>query len=245
MPVTKAATGSRSTGARQPCLVFDLDDTLFLEREYVRSGFDAVGEWVCRDHGVSDFADRAWRLFEEGARGRIFDRVLREIGRDPTAQLIEQLVKVYRTHVPRISVLPDALDCLVRFHGTAMLALITDGPPASQRRKVRALELRRYFDVMVFTGAWGDGFSKPHLRAFQLVQSRLHPVGGRFIYVADNPAKDFIGPLALGWETVRVRRAHGLHAGTEALPGAGADIELADLSSLHDFVDRTRLTARS
>jgi putative hydrolase of the HAD superfamily len=230
-------TGRRRSGsAPQLCLVFDLDDTLFLEREYVCSGFEAVGEWVHRAHGVPDFAERAWRLFEDGYRERIFDVVVRERGWDPTPSLIAQLVKVYRTHFPRITMLPDALDCLLRFYDTAMLALITDGPAASQRQKVRALKLHRFFDVIVLTGAWGEEFSKPHLRAFQFVQAKLKPFEGRFIYVADNPAKDFIAPIALGWETVRVRRALGLYARHDTPSGAEPDVELGDLSGLPDFV---------
>jgi putative hydrolase of the HAD superfamily len=227
-----------ASGARGPCLVFDLDDTLFLEREYARSGFYAVGEWVRRNLGVPGFADRAWWLFEKGYRERIFDILLQESGWNPVPSLVEQLVNVYRRHLPRISALPDAVDCLLLFYGTAMLALITDGPAASQRQKIWALQLAHYFDVIVLTGVWGDAFSKPHLRAFQLIQRRLTPSDGRFIYVADNPEKDFIAPRALGWETVRVRRAQGLYAHTDARPGAGADVEMVDLSGLRDFVYR-------
>ena len=225
--------------ARQPCVVFDLDDTLYLEREYVRSGFEAVGDWAGRNLGISDFGDRAWRLFEGGCRREVFDVLLKESGWDPSPPLIEEVVAVYRTHSPRISALPDAIDCLSFFQGTAVLALISDGSPTSQQLKVRALKLERFFELVVLTGVWGQTFSKPHLRAFQLVQARLKPSDGRFIYVADNPEKDFIAPAALGWETVRVRRPGGLHAQTEARPGAEPDIEMDDLSELRDFVYRS------
>jgi putative hydrolase of the HAD superfamily len=226
-----------SSSAREPCLVFDLDDTLFLEREYVRSGFQAVGKWARRNLGVSDFAERAWELFEKGYRRRLFDVLLERRG-SPSPSIIEQLVKVYRTHLPRISALPDAIDCLLGFHGKAILALITDGPAVSQRQKIRALKLTGVFDLIVLTGLWGNSFAKPHLRAFQLIQARLKPSDGRFIYVADNPEKDFIAPRTLGWQTVRVRRADGLHVRSEAVPGCEADIELTDLSGLRDFVYR-------
>jgi putative hydrolase of the HAD superfamily len=218
------------------CLVFDLDDTLYLEREYVRSGFEAVGDWVSRNLGVGDFAQLAWALFEQGARGRIFDTVLRESGATHSAALIGQLVGVYRTHAPRITLLPDASDCLGRFHGAVPLALITDGPVDSQRRKVAALDLERYFEAMVFTDEWGAEFGKPHVRAFLHVQNRLRAVADRFVYIADNPAKDFIGPAAIGWTTVRIRRAHGLHAASDAAAGAAVDVELTDLTRLADVV---------
>ena len=224
---------------RQPCVVFDLDDTLFLEREYVRSGFEAVGDWVSQNLGLPDFTDRAWSVFESGLRGCIFDEALLASGRNPTPLLIEQMVTVYRTHWPRISVLPDAAGCLSSFHGSAVLALISDGPPDSQRQKVNALRVAHYFEMVILTGVWGSAFSKPHLRAFNLVQSTLNPPDGRFIYVATNPEKDFVAPAALGWLTVRVRRPGGLHAERDAQPGMGSDIEVSDLWGLHDLVYRS------
>ena len=220
---------------RDLCLVFDLDDTLYLEREYVRSGFEAVGAWAARHLGITDFSDRAWRLFEGGHRGVVFDVLLRESGWNPSPVLIAQMVEVYRTHSPRISALPDAIDCLSSFHGTGILALISDGPPTSQQLKLRALKLEQFFDIVIFTGVWDQTFAKPHPRSFELV-AKLAPWDRRFIYVADNPGKDFIAPAALGWKTVRVRRPSGLHAHVDALPGAGADIEMADLWGLRNFV---------
>lgn len=42
-------------------VIFDLDDTLFLERDFVRSGFAAVGRWMARTIGISNF-DRTLSL---------------------------------------------------------------------------------------------------------------------------------------------------------------------------------------
>ena len=61
-------------------VVFDIDDTLYLERDYVRSGFRAVGEHVARSTGVDGFSDLAFALFEQGLRGHIFDETLLRLG---------------------------------------------------------------------------------------------------------------------------------------------------------------------
>jgi putative hydrolase of the HAD superfamily len=157
--------------------------------------------------------------------------------------VIQRMVSVYRSHRPQLSLLPDAAKCLEQFHGTALLALITDGPPESQRRKVNALHLDSVFQLIVLTGSWGTEFSKPHARAFRLVESHLRPASGRFMYIADNPLKDFIAPAGLGWETVRVRRREGLHAGREAELHQAATVEVADLEGLYDFVTADRVVA--
>src|SRR5687767_11665642 len=103
---TLATPGCRSMrSVDASCVVFDIDDTLYLERDYVRSGFRAVGEWARARLGISDFAERSWRLFEAGVRGSIFDDALTESGVQPDHALVRALVDVYRTHEPAIEML--------------------------------------------------------------------------------------------------------------------------------------------
>jgi putative hydrolase of the HAD superfamily len=211
------------------CVVFDIDDTLYLERDYVRSGFAHVGEWARRQLGLANFADLAWEAFEQGVRASTFDLVLRNEGVDPTPELVAKLVRVYRTHPPRIELAPDARACLRDLHGRVALATVSDGPLESQRAKAGALGLGRWIDQIVFTDELGAGFGKPDRRAFDLVQGRLGRPGGECVYVADNPAKDFSGPRSLGWGTVRVRRPESLHHAVES--GSHVDVEVQDLTA--------------
>ncbi len=51
-------------------VVFDVDDTLYLERDYARGGFEAAAAHARARFGVDDFATRAWALFEQGLRGK-------------------------------------------------------------------------------------------------------------------------------------------------------------------------------
>jgi putative hydrolase of the HAD superfamily len=210
-------------------VVFDVDDTLYLERDYVASGFRAVEPLVRMRFGVDGFAAVAWRLFLEGSRGKIFDRALAEMGVAVTSADIADLVTAYREHEPGITLLPDGREALIRLQrmGTP-IAVLTDGPQASQWAKVRALGLDRIAEVVILTDRYGPGFGKPNDRGFREIMARIEGAG--YVYVADNPAKDFIAPHRLGWRTVRVRRTGGLH---ECL-GHGADVdeEVTDLGQL-------------
>jgi len=228
---------------RPLCLVFDLDDTLYLERDFVRSGFDAVGAWAAGEMGIADFASRAWRLFESGQRQRVFDTVLREAGCDPSQDLIAQMVAIYRGHAPRISLLPDAKALLRELHGRCAMALISDGYLNAQQRKAEVLQVGKVLDPLVFTDCWGREHWKPHPRAFEFLQRRFGAREFEFVYVADNPAKDFVAPSALGWRTVRVRRPQGLHAGVERGPGSVIDFEIRDLGSLPELLFPSRRPA--
>ena len=224
-----------SMNSHRRCIVFDMDDTLYLERDYVRSGFLQAGALVERKFGVRGFSDTAWKLFLEGQRGDIFDRTLNRIGLSATESIIQELVEVYRNHAPAISLAEDAVLCLDGLHSKCRLALITDGPVASQENKVRALQLDRWVDLKIFTGRWGVKFYKPHPRAFLAVQEHTGTSPSECMYVADNPKKDFTAPAQLGWTTVRVRRDGGLHSSTvsnEYQP----DHELQDLHALTPIV---------
>jgi len=196
-------------------ICLDLDDTLYLERDYVWSGFQAVEVWL-REHGHSlAFAEKAWQLFGEGHRGTIFDEVLAATGHLGPG-LVPLLVAAYRSHTPQISLLPDAEE-FVRIRRSDALAIITDGPAVAQWNKIEALGLRRHVDTIVVTDEWGREYWKPHVRAFREVMRGRS--SSECVYIADNPAKDFDAPRELGWmPSVRVRREGSEHWASETPP---------------------------
>jgi putative hydrolase of the HAD superfamily len=191
------------------CVVFDLDDTLYLEREYVASGFKAVGEWCACHQQISGVQELAQSLFDSGQRNNIFDRVLEQIGAQRSSRTVSEMVRVYREHSPQIAMPGDSMECLARLKQRVVLGLLTDGNPRSQWAKIDALGLRTIFDAIVVTGEWGVEFWKPHLRGFLHLQT--HVRASKFIYVADNPVKDFLAPHRLGWGAIRVNRLKSLH----------------------------------
>lgn len=212
-------------------VVLDVDDTLYLERDYVRSGFEAVGVHLERVAGVSGLAAAAWDEFERGARGDVLDRALERLGAAGVRPVAE-LVAIYRAHAPAIELLADAARFLGRVRAARLrTAVITDGPAVSQRRKLAALvpDLAPDDPAVVVTDELGPGLGKPAHEAFRAVERATGCVGERLVYVADNPHKDFIAPRGLGWRTVRIRRPDGLHAGVDS--GDDVDVEVPDLDA--------------
>ncbi len=201
-------------------LVFDLDDTLFPEREFVQGGFAAVDRWLQGDHAVFGFEPEARRLFAEGLRGRIFDEALRRLGVDGAQTLVPRMVAVYRGHRPQLELFPDAQWALGHFRGRCKLGLITDGYAGTQRNKVAALGLGEGFEAIVFTDDLGRENWKPSPIPFQGLMETLGCPGSACVYVGDNPAKDFLAPNRLGWRTIQVAREEGeyRHTATDSLP---------------------------
>jgi putative hydrolase of the HAD superfamily len=204
-----------------------------------------VGRAALAAWDIADFASLAWQAFLDGERDNIFDRTLTDLGVWHTADDIARLVRVYRTHLPQISLLPDARNALDELQRLGVgLAVLTDGPVESQTAKVQALGLRTYTDAIVLTDAFGPEYRKPSRRGFQHIAS---VTGAQtFAYVADNPTKDFAAPKQLDWATIRVRRRDGLHA--SCLNGSDIDESLDDLVHIVKVLAecwRRQKTARS
>jgi len=201
-------------------LVLDLDDTLYLERDYVRSGFRAADVWASQTMGWKGLSEHCWNLFVSGLRERIFDLAVHHFQGRENPEITQQLVDVYRSHQPDIQLEDDAFTFLDRMQVENMyVALLTGGRPESQRIKVEALSLERRFEIIIYSGERGSNFDKPHAWPFEQLAQR---VGGRFqrlTYVGDNPARDLAAPLHLGWRAVRIRRPNSLHEHAESPSG--------------------------
>ncbi len=213
-------------------LVFDMDDTLYPEMEYVFSGFQAVDDWVVGKFGVKGFTGRAREAFAKGPRDRVFNTVMSEMGLPGDPDSIKDLVSVYRNHAPAISLYPDADWALKYYSGKIPLGLISDGYLVAQRRKVEALAIGSFFEKMVLTDELGREHWKPSPVPYQMIFDELGP--GRFAYVGDNPTKDFVAPRKMGWQTIRVVRKNGVHAGVPFEEGNDAERLIHSLKELRE-----------
>ena len=111
-------------------MVFDLDDTLYLERDYVRSGFTHVASYL-EDQGLANSAEVyafLWEGFEAGKRGHAFDSLLRRWPQIGRVANVEALVERYRRHFPDIELRePAAFADLTNLD--LRVGLISDGWP--------------------------------------------------------------------------------------------------------------------
>ena len=201
-------------------VIFDLDDTLYPEREYAFSGFAAVAAAFERHLGGRRKATaRMRKLFDSAHRRRVFNTILSERGLPDDEEFVRRMIETYRTHRPTISLFPDAEDALRRLGGRTKLGLITDGPAVMQSAKVKALGLRDAFDAIILTEELGPGFGKPNPQAFELMVEQLEVAPADCTYVADNAAKDFIAPNTLGWATTQIVRPDGVYRDQPAADG--------------------------
>ncbi len=201
-------------------VVFDIDDTLYLERDFVHSGYLAVAEYLRQSTGRADvFEDWLWGRFQAGKVARAFNDLNDEFQLSLEPSDISRLVEVYRFHEPEISPfagIPELLDDLGRRFA---LGIVSDGPARMQRNKLIALGLTERFQAVVLTDDLGPDSGKPSPAGFQAIVEKLSVPHPACVYVSDNPAKDFIAPNQLGWLTIRYIREGQVYADRQAPPG--------------------------
>jgi putative hydrolase of the HAD superfamily len=189
-------------------IVFDLDDTLYNELDYVKEGFRNVCRFISSKFGIQYdllFNDCMEVLGREG-RGKIFDLLCENYSINED---ISNLVRIYRNTVPKLNLYEDAEEILRKLKGKYKLGIITDGMAAVQWKKINALNLEDVIDKIIVTDDLGRDYWKPNKHCFQEMLRHYSATGKEAVYVGDNPNKDFIGAKEAGFFTVRIIREIG------------------------------------
>jgi putative hydrolase of the HAD superfamily len=186
-------------------LVFDLDDTLYLERDFVMSGYQAVAKYLA-DSNICDFQSAFSCMagaFSSQGRQMVFATLMEDFPN--TSEMVADLIEVYRRHTPAICLFPGYMELLQEFAQRYRLGIITDGLPAVQERKVRALGLDGIMNNIIYTWAYGADREKPHPFSFSLMLESLRTEPDSALFVGDNPDKDCKGAHQAGMKCVQVQ----------------------------------------
>ncbi len=218
-------------------VVFDLDDTLYDEIEYCKSGFAVVAEFLANrpesrpssmGKGEAPPAERIfavlWEQFTAGNRTKTFNAALDELGIGYDDELIGELIEVYRNHKPKITLPQDSRDALCELSTKYTLALLTDGFLPGQQFKVRALGIEKYFKSIVYTEQLGRECWKPSPAGFEKIMQALKVEAENMVYIADNEKKDFIAPNKLGFSTIQLIRPARIHRAVSEEPESAAPL---------------------
>lgn len=188
-------------------VIFDLDDTLYGEKEYVRSGYRAIADILPQ---VKRMDEKLWKAFEQNKSA--IDEVLTAEG-IYSNELKRQCLSIYRSHQPVIHFYDGAKELLYQLRTDGYkLGIITDGRPEGQRAKIKALGLDVLVDHIIVTDELGGvEYRKPNKVAFMKMQQQLDVPLEKMCYVGDNIEKDFIAPDMLGMKSILFRNKNGLY----------------------------------
>ena len=220
---------SEGKNVRVKGVIFDLDDTLYSEKEYVKSGYQAVAEYL----GHEEYAEQLWKFFEEGRPA--IDELLKKIGKTDKK---EDCLSVYRSHIPLIHLYEGISELLAVLKSRGVkLGVITDGRPEGQKAKMQSLGLYKIFDDIIITDELGGSqFRKPCDIAFRILQMRWRLYPEEMVYIGDNFAKDFQAPRELGMKSIYFRNREGLYPPSEEEPGDRCWIQIESVKDMGEQV---------
>jgi len=220
-------------------IVFDMDDTLYDEINYVKSAFISVSEFFSKEYDINqtDFFNKLLKELEENGRGKVFDEVFIEYGIYSKAN-IKKALNIYRTHIPNIILRDDAKEILEYFKILKFpIYLVTDGNKIVQRKKVNALKLDDYCKKIMITHNYGIKYSKPSTYCFEKIAFLENNNFEKIVYIGDNVNKDFVNIKKIGFKTIRFK--NGMFKDIKKDEKYQADINIDNLLVLKSLIERT------
>lgn len=188
-------------------VIFDLDDTLYSEKEYVKSGYVAIEKEFSN---IKNMSQKLWAAFLENKNS--IDCVLKKEGL-LTEENKSKALKIYRNHIPNIH-LYEGVERIIEqiYEDEKKIGLITDGRPIGQKNKIKALNLEKYIKEIIITDELGGiEYRKPNPKAFEVMQERMKISFKKMVYIGDNINKDFVAPEKLGMNTIYFKNKDGLY----------------------------------
>ena len=176
-------------------IVFDLDDTLYKEIDFVKSAYDYINNYINSRYNL-DLSLHIQECIDNDIN--FFDLIKSRLNQNQSFS-IEKYLELYRFHYPVINLSTDIVKFLNKISNKNIdFSIITDGRSISQNNKVKALGLNNLVKNIIISEE--TGYEKPHLNNFRLIE-KIYP-DKKLLYIADNTSKDFLAPNILKWDTI-------------------------------------------
>jgi len=180
-------------------LVFDLDDTIYKEIDYLISAYREISEKLGLSlNGMISEKEIFNEMFSfYKSHKNPFIEILKKYNINDI--LMTDLLMIYRTHKPKIELKPSTEKTLnyLKEKGYIM-GIITDGRSIQQRNKIQSLDIEKYFENIIISEEIGT--EKPNLQNYIFFENTFPNC--EYIYIGDNLKKDFVSANKLGWTTI-------------------------------------------
>ena len=172
-------------------VVFDLDDTLYNELDYLKSAYRSIALFL-EPNNWKPLYLKMLSLYR--CKMNVFEILVNSYDIE-----ISILIDIYRNHQPDIKLFDGVLEVLeaIKFKN-GKIGILSDGRSRTQRAKLESLGILKLVDKVIISEEIGS--EKPSLMNFRAIENSLS--GNTYYYIADNLKKDFIAPNILGWKSV-------------------------------------------
>jgi len=221
-------------------VLFDLDDTLAAEDNFIRSGYRHIAGILKDKYSLTDAEKTCQRLYElylEDSRN-VFNRALSESGIEYNKEDILYLVNEYRNHMPDTYFYEDVIPTLkLLTERNIKTGIITDGYLNGQKNKAKALKLDSYFEKIIYTDELGKDYWKPSPMAFDMMKDYFDVEYEEMAYVGDNPEKDFYIRHDRNIHTIRIVRPTSVYENREYRENIEAEYCIRSLTEIEAILD--------
>lgn len=188
-------------------VVFDLDDTLYNEIDFLKSAYKEISLKISKLTLVNSEAIYNQMLEGFYDKVNVFEAVINNYN---LSIKIDELINIYRNHNPKIKLSKDRVKVLNKLKKNGVvIGLMTDGRSKQQRSKIKALKLNKWISEIIISEEFGT--EKPNVnnyKHFETLFGKAH-----YYYIGDNVKKDFVTPNKLGWTTICLKdNGQNIHA---------------------------------
>lgn len=201
-------------------VVFDLDNTLYDEKQY----FDAVFKNFCKKYNIPYNTSFLTQYAHSNGQDIFKDFLLNtQIGY--SQQYHNELFDIYCTLSHPLSLYSDASEILQYLQNKNItFAILTNGPVLAQKNKIKNLNLE-HLDIF-YAREEGKQYEKPHKQAFYKVLN-CYPNATQSFFVGDTLETDIIGAKNAKMFTIYINRDC-----TKKSINQIADLEIENLNEL-------------
>lgn len=189
---------------RNRVVIFDLDDTLYKEIDFLKSGYRKVAELVAKQYGCDArvIYDHLLRWYYNGDNAFACMNEEYSFGNP-----INEYLDIYRSHHPTITLSEETKKTFSKLkEEDVVLGIITDGREITQKQKVEALGLEQWIPMDMIMINEDKKYFKPNHWSYDRMMLKCNEKYPNsdfaFFYVGDNTEKDFIAPNQLGWTSI-------------------------------------------
>lgn len=195
-------------------VVFDLDDTLYKEIDFLKSAYSEISLKISKMVYVESSAIYNQMLACFYNKENVFESIIKKYNLSIS---INELLDIYRNHKPEIKLSKDRVEVLneLKCRGI-VLGLLTDGRSKQQRSKIEALKLNTWISEILISEEFGS--EKPNANNYKYFENLFGKA--KYYYVGDNVKKDFITPNKLNWTTICLKDSgQNIHKQNDSLLG--------------------------
>jgi putative hydrolase of the HAD superfamily len=186
-------------------ILFDLDDTLYPYRAFLRSGFRAVSALLAERHGIPACdALRTLRQAFHRDRGRELQALCARFALPEST--VFTLAALIREHAPTLRLPASTAGVLraLKRDGDWRVGILTNGNPDVQRRKIAALGIGGLVDEVFCAVECGDEGGKPAPVVFRTALERMDAAAASTVFVGNDPIADIEGANAAGLKAIHI-----------------------------------------